>query len=228
MSAFQRARTDEQRAERRQAILASTRELALRDGVADVTLNGIAREVGLAKSNVLRYFDSREAILLGLLAGEYSDWVDDVVARLGNTTPSESTPEDVVARLVAHTVIRRPLLMDLLASTPTVLEHNLSAEVALEHRSQMHDNTRRLLEALATHLGEYDRDRAKGLLVALHAFIVMVWAFERPSPGMAAVYAAKPELRTFRVPPETALRESVATFLVGLRHRAPQMVTDRE
>ncbi|MEU6392218.1 hypothetical protein [Streptomyces sp. NPDC046939] len=32
--------------------------------VAKVSLNGLSRRVGLAKSNVLRYFESREAILL--------------------------------------------------------------------------------------------------------------------------------------------------------------------
>ena len=35
--------------------------------VAEVTLNELSRRAGLAKSNVLRYFESREAVLLELL-----------------------------------------------------------------------------------------------------------------------------------------------------------------
>jgi AcrR family transcriptional regulator len=35
--------------------------------VAQITLNELSRRVGLAKSNVLRYFESREAVLLELL-----------------------------------------------------------------------------------------------------------------------------------------------------------------
>ena len=43
--------------------------------VAAVTLNELSRRVGLAKPNVLRYFESREAVLLELLDG----WAPDVV-----------------------------------------------------------------------------------------------------------------------------------------------------
>src|SRR6185295_16951299 len=35
--------------------------------VSELSLNELSRRVGLAKSNVLRYFDSREAVLLELL-----------------------------------------------------------------------------------------------------------------------------------------------------------------
>ena len=54
MNDFQRARTDEQRAARRDAILDVARRLVVDEGVAHVSLNEIAREVGLAKSKVLR------------------------------------------------------------------------------------------------------------------------------------------------------------------------------
>jgi AcrR family transcriptional regulator len=37
--------------------------------VSKVTMNGLSRLVGLAKSNVMRYFESREAVLLDLLTG---------------------------------------------------------------------------------------------------------------------------------------------------------------
>ena len=43
--------------------------------VAQVTLNELSRRVGLAKSNVLRYFESREAVLLDLLDSEWQEWL---------------------------------------------------------------------------------------------------------------------------------------------------------
>lgn len=78
--AFQRARTDEQREARREHILAVVRELLGERRVADVGLNELSRHVGLAKSNVLRYFGSREAILLELTRREYTAWVGDLAA----------------------------------------------------------------------------------------------------------------------------------------------------
>ena len=40
----------------------------------DVSLGDIARRVGLAKSNLLRYFESREDIFLTLLLREWEAW----------------------------------------------------------------------------------------------------------------------------------------------------------
>ena len=64
---FQRARSDEQREVRRQAILRVAAEMLAQMPVAKLSLNELSRRVGLAKSNVLRYFESREAVLLELL-----------------------------------------------------------------------------------------------------------------------------------------------------------------
>ena len=72
---FQRARSDEQRALRSQAILDTAAAMLQEMPAADVSLNELSRRVGLAKSNVLRYFDSREAVLLELLASRSREWL---------------------------------------------------------------------------------------------------------------------------------------------------------
>ena len=51
--------------------------------VADISLRELSTHVGLAKSNVLRYFDSREAIFLEVLDEEMQAWLADVRGRLG-------------------------------------------------------------------------------------------------------------------------------------------------
>ena len=71
---YQRARRPEQKEERREAILAAARALASERSVRAVSLGDIAREVGLAKSNVLRYFESREEVFLTLLLREWEAW----------------------------------------------------------------------------------------------------------------------------------------------------------
>src|SRR6204780_305586 len=59
---FQRARSEEQREIRRQAILDTAAAMLDVMPVSEVSLNELSRRAGLAKSNVLRYFESREAI----------------------------------------------------------------------------------------------------------------------------------------------------------------------
>ena len=64
---FQRARSEEQREVRRRAILETASAMLDEMPVAEVTLNELSRRVGLAKTAVLRYFESREAVLLDLM-----------------------------------------------------------------------------------------------------------------------------------------------------------------
>ena len=73
---FQRARSEEQREARRQAILSTAAAMLTEMAVADISLNELSRRVGLAKSNVLRYFESREAVLLELFDDAWRDWLD--------------------------------------------------------------------------------------------------------------------------------------------------------
>jgi AcrR family transcriptional regulator len=78
---FHRARSDEQRAERRQAILDAAADILSESRVSELSLTALAHRVGLAKSNVLRYFDSREAVLLELYDREFRAWLADLRAR---------------------------------------------------------------------------------------------------------------------------------------------------
>ena len=63
---FQRARRPEQREARRQAILDAAAAMLAESSVTEVSLRELSKRVGLAKSNVLRYFESREEVFLEL------------------------------------------------------------------------------------------------------------------------------------------------------------------
>src|SRR6201994_2775570 len=88
MTVFQRARSAEQREVRRRAILDTAAAMLSEMPVSEVTLNELSRRVGLAKSNVLRYFESREAVLLELLATQWQEWLTALAGDLeGAVTP---------------------------------------------------------------------------------------------------------------------------------------------
>ncbi|EWM09936.1 LOW QUALITY PROTEIN: transcriptional regulator, TetR family, partial [Kutzneria sp. 744] len=121
---FQRARRPEHKEQRREAILAAARALALRDGVRGVNLGDIAAEVGMHKSALLRYFETREEIYLQLTAEGWQEWTEALRAALPDATP---TPAGVSA-VITETLSSRPLLCDLLAHAPLNLERNVSPE----------------------------------------------------------------------------------------------------
>src|ERR1700754_2367874 len=108
MTTYQRARRPEQKEERRAAILDAARELAADRAVRDITLTDIAAHVGMAKSAVLRYFETREEVYLHLLAEEWEDYVVAATKRLRRSAP---TPAGV-AKAIAKTYAERPLFCD--------------------------------------------------------------------------------------------------------------------
>src|SRR3954463_1698588 len=102
---FQRARRPEQREARRQAILDVAEAMLAQDPTAEISLREISRRVGLATSNVLRYFESREAIFLELLARESTSWLDALERELDELEPDSGVPAcERVARVWAATL----------------------------------------------------------------------------------------------------------------------------
>src|ERR1700734_1837009 len=109
---FQRARSAENKAQRREAILTAAAQLAARDGVRQVTLTDIAAAVGMHKSAMLRYFETREQIFLTLTATGWVDWSDALCAELAELTPD--APADRIAAAIARSLVSRPIFCDLL------------------------------------------------------------------------------------------------------------------
>ena len=133
---FQRARSEEQRAVRRQAILHTAEAMLAEMPVAALSLNELSRRVGLAKSNVLRYFESREAVLLELLDDAWREWLDALAYALPSGDPAVPVAERVeqIAALLARTLVDRPMLCELGSASAAVLEHNVSVEVAMRFK----------------------------------------------------------------------------------------------
>jgi AcrR family transcriptional regulator len=125
---FQRARQPEQKEQRRAHLLATARA-QLDDGIElrELSLNALAREAGMAKANVYRYFESREALLVALLWDEWGLWYEGFVAawKRGRRRPIDL---DALVSMLARSLGGKPLLGVLTAAVPSVLEQNLSEE----------------------------------------------------------------------------------------------------
>src|SRR3984957_18355403 len=71
---FQRARSPEAKQQREDAILGAARSLGAKRGIRQITLTDIADTVGMHKSALLRYFETREQIFLRLTAEDWREW----------------------------------------------------------------------------------------------------------------------------------------------------------
>jgi AcrR family transcriptional regulator len=141
-------------AARRAAIKAVAREMLAEKNVGDISLRELSERVGLAKSNVLRYFDSREAVFLEVLDEEFERWLSDIDDRLGRPRPRKPgyANEIRVATVIADSVVARPLLGELLGSMASVLERNISHEFARDFKARAMARIAGLAELVGRHL----------------------------------------------------------------------------
>lgn len=211
---FQRARNDEQRAERRQLILTTTRRM-LRDApAAELTLNELSRQVGLAKSNVVRYFETREAILLAVLEEELGLWADDVTGRLA---PDATGAQ--VAALLAETMAARPVMCDLMSIHSAVLERNVSTAVALAHKRGMVAPIWKIATAVIEVFPDITEAVAVKLVTVAFLNAGALWPNSRPNAALREAYASDPLIATFQPDFEVELRATLGFVIAGMLSR---------
>jgi AcrR family transcriptional regulator len=221
MTVFQRARSEGQREARRQAILGAAAAMLAEMPVAEVTLNELSRRVGLAKSNVLRYFESREAVLLELLNSADQDWLTQLDHDLMAADPAASPAARCaqLAATVAASLASRPMLCDLISAQAAVLERNVSLEVAARYkRASMADITALggLMLRCIPELDAQDAVKLAGVTIMTTAAL---WPYTQPSAALLAAYEADPELAAMRLDFTATIREVIEVMSAGLLAR---------
>lgn len=220
---FQRARRPEQRAERRRAILATAAAMLTEMPVADVSLNELSRRVGLAKSNVLNYFDSREAVLLELSSSELSAWVQDLATALPDSS-SETTDEraDRLVATIVSTLAKRPVLCDLISTQAAVLERNITTETALAFKRAAAVSYEQMITVVVGVLPELGPEGAGRFIAAASLLAGSIWTHSHPVPAILAAYETDPALAAIRMEFEPALTDALRTLLYGALPRVTE------
>ncbi|HVV12169.1 TetR/AcrR family transcriptional regulator [Amycolatopsis sp.] len=209
--AFLRARRPEHKQQRREAILAAARELALRDGVRTVSLGSVAAEVGLAKSNLARYFATREEIYLELAGQESADWQSAVLRRLAAVTDRASLVEALTETLAA-----RPLFCDLLSHSGTTLEHNVSPAAARSFKLGMLRMTGTVGAEIARVYPKLTAAEAAEVAGAAAGFAGLLYPAANPPEVLRRLYATDPEVAAACLPFEPTMKRMLAAIIEGL------------
>jgi len=219
---FQRARSEEQRETRRRVILDTAAAMLDEMPLAEVSLNELSRRVGLAKSNVLRYFESREAVLLELLDDFLRRWLVDLADELAGGIDARAAPEARAVRLaeiLSSSLADRPVLCDLFGAQGGVLEQNVSVDTIKKHK-------RSSLGRLATMTGLVRRyvpelgDSAQTFCLMSLLSAGALSAYAPPPPSLLAAYADEPALGALHMELSEALRASFTSTLLGVLPRA--------
>ena len=210
---FQRAGSTAAKQQRESAILAAAAALGTERGIRQITLTDISEAVGMHKSALLRYFETREEIFLRLTADGWRDWSAALRTELEElTAPAPAA----VAAVFTSTLAARGLFCDLLAQAPLNLERRVSLAavrafklVTLTEVSAIVAVLRRLLPGLT------ERDGVD-LIAAATSMSGAFWQMATPGPEVAALYRSDPRLAHAVVDVEPRVARLLAAMLAGM------------
>ncbi|WP_052847711.1 TetR/AcrR family transcriptional regulator [Streptomyces avicenniae] len=220
-SGFQRARRPEQVRARREAIVRTARDMLADRPLADISLNELSARVGLAKSNVLRYFDSREAVFLEVLDRSWGAWLDELETAAAPAAGRDGrfAAETRTAGRVAASLVARPELCELISGMAGVLERNISVDFARHFKQRAAAHTERLARLVRREVPVLDDAGAAHFAGAVFVVVAGLWPYARPTEAIARVSAemgAPPAWDAF----VAGLAEGLVNQLVGLTARA--------
>ena len=215
---FQRARSEEQRAIRRRAILDTAAAMLDEMPVAEVSLNELSRRVGLAKSNVLRYFESREAVLLELLDDFLGSWLIELSDELAAGIEADAAPEiraGQLADVLSRSLAGRVVLCDLFGAQGGVLEHNVSIDVVKRHKRSALAKLTAMSELVRRHVPELGEGAQLFCLISLVSAGALS-SYVPPPPSVLAAYADEPSLGVLHLELQEGLRVALTSALLGV------------
>lgn len=185
MTSFERARRPEQKAERRAALLDAAADLlAAHPDPHALSLNDLAARAGMAKSNVYRYFDSREAVLLALLSDRFTAWSEATSAALraleGRAGDTFADRVEAVGGVLARETAGRPIVCLLLSVLPDVLERHASVEAIVDAKATLFHGRSAVARAMALALPDLPLEAHEELLFHAVALILGGWPLAHP------------------------------------------------
>jgi AcrR family transcriptional regulator len=121
---WERARSEEQIEHRIKEITDATARLYETNRFEDITFSMIAREASFTRSNLYRYFKTKEEIFLALLSHDMVAWREEVVARFTEKDISVSA----FAEQWVDLALKNQRLIEIYTILYTMLEPNASLE----------------------------------------------------------------------------------------------------
>lgn len=209
----QRARRDEDKQQRRDAIVKAARTLFERSPRLDTTIAEVAERAGVAKGTVFLYFATREALELAVLDGELEQWFDALDRELEDGA-GQWTSARVSAAIVGSVVLRK-LMARLHARLETTLEHGAPAEQVELFRHRLLDRMQRTGALIERRLPGLKKGQGTAVLLRARALLTGLWILSDLAPAAARSLEAA-EMAPLRGDFERDFEQSLLALLDAL------------
>jgi AcrR family transcriptional regulator len=167
---WQRARSSEQIEERVNEILEGAATVFLREPYEKVTMQMIAGEAGFTRSNLYRYFRTREEIFLALYISDINAWARRIQAAFSH----EESLEDFVKKWT-EVLYRQSRLLELTPLLSLTLEKNTSEEVYRRTKLALQELMGPAAAAIRKALPALSLDQVFGFLRTQQALLAGAW-----------------------------------------------------
>ncbi|MFD8970733.1 TetR family transcriptional regulator [Streptomyces sp. NPDC059568] len=214
----QRARSEEDKARRREALLEAAYALAARTGVRDLTLAHVTRAAGLDPSGLRRYFSSREELLLDLAESGMAAWAERLCADLRD---GRSRTLEELAHSITTTLAADPVLCDLCTHVALSLEGGVDIERARRYKTEAFKAYDAMCQALADASNEIGVEEAQTVLAATMSLAGNFWQLSHPAPTLAALYEEVPRWGHAALSFEPRLEQLLTALFRGLTAPGP-------
>jgi len=143
-----RARSDEQIEQRISEIVNATARLYEANRFEDITFAMIAKEADFTRSNLYRYFQTKEDIFLELMKHDIAFWRKDILENFTDQTPSLHE----VAEISVDLILKHRRMVKLFTILFTLLEPNASLEALTAFKRKINQEIDMVAQSLSTML----------------------------------------------------------------------------
>jgi AcrR family transcriptional regulator len=207
-----RARTEEDRALRRAALLASARTAIAERAFDAITMADVADAAGLSKGTAYLYFATKEDLFLTLLQEILEYWFAEMEAGLPRL---RGEPARAAAKLTARLLEREPVLLSLLELLHGRLEPNANPDTVRAFKIFLRDGLSRLGACVERAL-DAPRGFGAAWLLRAHALAIGFGPMSRPPPIVSDLLEADRTLAFMRIDFEPAMAGALEDLARGM------------
>lgn len=165
---FERARTIEQRQERKKEILKACAKLYDESGIDGVHFKAVSKITSFVRSTIYTYYKTKEEILLDLLLEDIKTWSWDVNSILES---HETLSKEDYCHELTNTFVNNTRMLQLMSVLYSILEKNCSLEKLTAFKSELMSLRRPLIASINKYFPDADDDSKQTFLNNSSCFV---------------------------------------------------------
>ena len=209
---WQRARSKEQKEYRISEIVDATARLYEKHSFEEISFTLIAKEADFTRSNLYKYFSSKEEIFLAFLIQDMRLWRAELFK---NCRRSKIKSIDEFASVWTKTMVKHKRFLDLLSPLPTFLEKNVAEQNLVDFKRSVVNELKVLSELLCEIFPALSPEKVGEFLELNLASVIGLYQITNLSEVQQRVLEY-PEFRHMKIDFNSYLQKSVECLLRGL------------